>query len=232
MRERIFHRVSLAAVILVATMPLFSFQAQAVSSSDATGGLKEALTQGATNAVAKLGKADGFLKNRKVKIPLPDSLKKMEGLLHSIGMGRQADDLVVAMNRAAEAAVPEAKTLLHDAVRQMTVEDALTILKGGKTSATDYFRKKTEPDLTARFLPVVKKSTSKVALAEKYDAIAGRASGFGVVDKQDANIEEYVTRKALDGLYRIIGEEETAIRRNPLGQTSSLLRQVFGSLKR
>lgn len=203
-----------------------------ISNRDAVSGLKQALAQGADAAVALLGKSDGFLGDSRVRIPLPDSLQSVDGLLRSFGGGKYADELVLAMNRAAEAAVPEARTLLVKAVKDMSVQDAKGILSGGDTAATDYFRSKTQHALAAKFLPVVQKSTARVGLAQKYNQFAGQAARFGLVDESQANIEKYVTRKALDGLYLMIAEEERAIRKDPVGQASKLLGQVFGAVGR
>jgi len=202
-----------------------------LSEKDATAGLKEALNQGAGSAVAKLGKTDGFLGNTQVKIPLPDSLQKADRTLSRFGMGKYTQDLVVSMNRAAELAVPEAKDLLLDAVKQMTVQDAKNILTGGNTAATDYFRAKTSQPLAVKFLPIVRQATAKVQLAQKYDEFAGKASRFGLLDEKQANLEEYITQKALDGLFLMIAEEEKAIRADPLGQGNKLLTKVFSLVK-
>jgi hypothetical protein len=213
----------------------FALQAHAlslgdISNQDATGGLKEALTQGASAAVAKLGKSDGFLGDPKVRIPLPDGLRQAEGLMRTMGMGRQADELVTAMNRAAESAVAEARPILVDAVKKMTVQDARQILTGGDDSVTQYFRRTTSEQLTRKFKPVVTRATAKVHLAEKYDQLAGQGARLGLVKEQDARLENYVTRKALDGLFLMIAEEERAIRQNPVGAAGSLARKVFGAL--
>jgi hypothetical protein len=202
----------------------------ALSTTDINAGLKEALTRGADAAVAQLGQKDGFFGNAALKIPLPPSLQKAEKAMRMFGMGKQADDLVLAMNRAAEAAVPEAKPLLLDAVKQMTLEDAKGILTGGQTSATDYFRKKTEDRLTERFTPIVKATTDKVGLAQQYNRYAGTAAQFNLVDKKQANVEQYVTQESLDRLYKLIGEKEQAIRANPLQAGSDLLKKVFGAV--
>ena len=146
------------------------------------------------------------------------------------GMGNQADALVLSMNRAAEAAVPEAKTLLVNAVKEMSLDDARGILTGGKTSATDFFRRKTEATLTERFSPIVKASTDKVGLAQQYNQYAGLASQFNLIDKKQANVADYVTQQTLDRLYLLIGEKEAAIRANPLQAGSELLKKVFGAL--
>jgi hypothetical protein len=202
----------------------------ALSNADITAGLKEALTGGVDAAVAQLGQANGFFGNPAMKIPLPSSLQKAEKAMRMFGMGSQADQLVLSMNRAAEAVVPEAKPLLIDAVKEMTLEDARGILTGGQTAATDYFRSKTELKLTRRFGPVVKAMTDKVGLAQEYDRFAGMAAQFNLVDKNQASVEQYVTQQTLDRLYTLIGEKETAIRANPLQAGSDLLKQVFGAV--
>jgi hypothetical protein len=135
------------------------------------------------------------------------------------------------MNRAAEAAVPLARDLLVNAVRSMTVTDAKNILTGGATSVTSFFAEKTRAPLSVRFLPVVTSATRNVGLAEKYNKVAGKASGLGLVNKDDATIEQYLTRKSLDGLYLMIGEEEKKVRQDPAGSANAIVRKVFGALK-
>jgi hypothetical protein len=201
-----------------------------LSNQDAVAGLKDALTQSAGKAVSQLGTADGFLGNAKVKIPLPDSIKRVESGLRMVGMGKQADELVVSMNRAAEMAVKEATPILTDAVKKMSVQDAKGVLTGGDDAATQYFRRTTSDQLTQRFLPIVKKMTAKVQLAEKYNNLAGQAASFGLVSKEDANIDSYVTRKALDGLFLVIAEQERAIRKDPVGSATGMAKKVFGML--
>lgn len=202
-----------------------------LSNKDAAGGLKEALTQGAGKAVDLLGKSDGFLGNPKVKIPLPGGLEKAEDMMRTFGMGKYADELVTAMNRAAEAAVPQAKVLLVDAIRKMSVEDAKGILTGGEDAATQYFRRTTSGPLGEKFKPIVQKAIAKVKVAEKYDQFAGKAAKFGLVKEEDTHLENYVTAKALDGLYLMIAEEEKAIRTDPVGAAGSLAKKVFGALR-
>lgn len=201
-----------------------------ISSTDASAGLKESLVKGADFAVGNLGVKDGFLGNKKVRIPLPDSLKKAEKAMRMFGMKDQADELVETMNRAAEMAVAEAKPVLMDAIKKMSVSDAKDILTGGDDSVTQYFRKTTDQPLTSKFLPIVKQATAKVKLADQYNKYAGKAAQMGLVDEKDANLDNYVTAKALDGLYLIIGEQEKALRQNPLGASSDLLKKVFGAL--
>lgn len=200
-----------------------------LSESDASLGVKTALERGAVSAVSLLGRPDGFLKNPKVMIPLPGFLKDAAQILKFTGQQKKVDELVTAMNRAAEAAVPQAQALLIDSVKTLSVADAVKIVRGGETSVTQYFSGKTRVPLGEKFLPIVTTATEKVSLAEKYNAVAGKASGLGLVKKEDANIQTYVTRKALDGLYWMIGEEERKIRRDPVGTGSDILRKVFGS---
>jgi len=202
-----------------------------ISNRDAINGLKEALIRGGHTAVARLGVQDGFFGNSRVKIPLPPSLRRMEAVMRSIGMDRHADELVLRMNRAAEAAVPEARTLLVDAVKKMSVQDAKGILAGGDDAATQYFKRTTSEPLAKRFQPIVKKAMERVKLAEKYNEIAASGAKFGLVKDEDAQLEDYVTRKALDGLFITIAEEEKKIRQNPAGAASAILRKVFGALR-
>ncbi len=201
-----------------------------LSNNEASGGLKEALTQGVGKAVSTLGAADGFFGNKEVKIPLPKYLKKVEKGMKLMGMGKQSDELVLKMNRAAEAAVPEAKALLVDSIKQMSLADAKAILTGPQDAATQYFKRTTSKQMGEKFLPIVQKATEKVQLAESYNKYAEMGSKFGVVKKEDAKIEQYVTNKALDGVYLMIAKEEAAIRKDPLGQASSLLKKVFGAI--
>jgi hypothetical protein len=223
-------RYCLPAIVALA-FPVFAADLSRFSNADMVAGLKGALSQGADAAVAQLGKADGFLKNPKVKIPLPDNLKKVEKAMRFAGMGKQADELVVTMNRAAETAVPEAQALLIDAVKKMTVTDAKNVLTGGDDAATQYFRKSTQTQLTQKFLPIVKEATDKVGLAQQYNEFAATGEKFGLVKQEDAKIENYVTKKALDGLYLIIGEQERALRNNPVEATSSMVQKIFGAIK-
>jgi len=201
-----------------------------LSSKDASAGLKEALSQGVNQAVASLGKPDGFLGNPKVKIPLPGQLAKAESMLRMAGMGKQADKLITAMNQAAEAAVPETKPLLIEAVKSMSIEDAKKILTGGDDSVTQFFKRKTSAQLVEKMLPIVKKHTAEVSVAKKYDKLAGQGAALGLIKSEDAQIDSYVTRKALDGLFTMIAEEEKAIRANPMQAAGSLAKKVFGAL--
>jgi Protein of unknown function (DUF4197) len=205
-----------------------SAQAAALSETDAASGVRAALERGASSAVSLLGKNGGFLDNPKVRIELPGFLKDAAKLLKATGQGARVDELVTAMNRAAEAAVPQAKALLVGAVKSMSVEDAVKIVRGPENSVTQFFSSKTREPLGGKFLPIVAKATEKVALAKKYDAVAGKAAGMGLVKKEDANLNQYVTGRALDGLYFMIGEEEKKIRKDPVATGSAILKKVFG----
>ncbi len=223
-----------ASFALLLGLSLLSLPALAVaglSDAEAVDGLKQALVQGSRVAVSKLGVPDGFLGNPKVRIPLPDSLQRSASFLRMMGLGAQLDQLEVAMNRAAEAAVPEAKAILLEAIKKMSIQDARQILTGGDTAATEYFRRTASQPLAARFLPIVQRATDQVGLARQYNQIAGPAAQLGLIDEKQATLDGYVTQKALDGLFLMMAEEERAIRRDPFGQGSRLLRKVFGAIR-
>lgn len=228
-------QINLIAVSLV-MYPLwparraYALELADLSNAEANQGLKTALERGALSAVGLLGRPGGFLDNPKVRIPLPGFLEDAAKLLKAIGQKKRVEDLEVAMNRAAEAAVPMAKPLLVNAVKSMTVTDAKNILTGGPTSVTSFFADKTREPLFVKFLPVVTDATRKVALAEKYNQLVSKVPG-GLVRKEEATIEQYVTRKSLDGLYFMIGEEEKSIRQNPVATGSAVLSKVFGALR-
>jgi hypothetical protein len=207
-------------------------QLERITSQEAASGLKAALEKGSAAAVATLGRSDGFFGNPQVRIPLPDSMQRAERLMRRFGMGQHADELILTMNRAAEAAVPEAKQLFVDSVRKMTVQDAKGILQGGDTAGTEYFRRSTQDQLRKRFLPIVKQATEKVGLAQQYNNYADKGAALGLVRKEDANLDDYVTQKALDGLFFMVGEEEKKIRKDPLGAGTNIIRKVFGALNR
>ncbi len=201
-----------------------------ITNQDAVQGLKDALVQASGKAVSQLSAADGFLGNDRVKIPLPDSIRRVESGLRMVGMGRQADELVVSMNRAAELAVREATPLFVSSVKSMSVQDAKGILTGPDDAATQYFRRTTSDALAQRFLPIVKQATERVDLAQQYNALAGQAAQYGLISREQANIDAYVTRKALDGLFLVMAEQERAIRRDPMGATTSVAKKVFGAI--
>jgi len=219
----------LLAVLLSGSAPALA-QLEHITRQDATAALKTALEKGSVAAVANLGRLDGFLGNPQVKIPLPESAQRAERAMRRLGMGKYADELIVTMNRAAEQAVPEAKAIFVDSVKKMSVQDAKGIITGGETAGTEYFRRTTRGQLHKRFLPIVEKATARVQLTQRYEQFADKAVAVGMLNKEDADLDEYVTQKALDGLYLMVAEEEKKIRKDPIGTGSSIIRKVFGAL--
>lgn len=217
-----------AALLALPTLGFFQTPAYALSETDAASGVRAALERGASAAVGRLGRTDGFLGDQSVRIELPGFLNDGAKLLRATGQRRRIDALVTAMNRAAEAAVPQARALLVGAAKSMSVEDAVQIVRGGDTAVTEFFRRKTREPISEKFLLIVQRATEKVSLAQKYDAVAGQAARLGLLRQEDADLNGYVTGKALDGLYFMIGEEERKIRRDPLATGSEILKQVFG----
>ncbi|MDO8300716.1 DUF4197 domain-containing protein [Lacisediminimonas sp.] len=221
-------RTVLIAMCLV-TSGAMAFTLADISNADAASGLKAALEKGSVAAVGKLGIANGFLNNEQVRIKLPPILEQARPLLQMTGRGQQLDELVVAMNHAAEAAVPMAKPLLLNAVKSMSVTDAKQILTGGDTSVTNFFRNKTSAELAMKFLPIVKGVTDRSDLSGKYNSVMGQVSRLGL--SQQLSVEEYVTQRALDGLFKVIGDEEKAIRSDPLGSGSKIIGKVFSAVR-
>lgn len=231
MRTMQLIKTSTVTSLLLLCTSAYAADLSQLSSKDANSGLKAALEQGANAAISRLGVADGFLNNEKVKIPLPSILEKAKPILKLSGQGKHLDELVIAMNRAAETAVPMAKPLLLDAVKTMSVADAKNILSGGDTSVTDFFRQKTSTALTTKFTPTVKAVTDKVGLASKYNSVMAKAQKMGAVPEKEATVETYVSGKAVDALYTMIAEEEKKIRQDPIGTGSKIIGKVFGLLK-
>ena len=219
--------ISLLLCLLLSS-PSFALSLTELSQGDAASGLKQALNQGAKAAVAQLGRPGGFSSDPQVRIGLPGKLGKAARTMKLMGMGAQVEQLEASMNQAAEAAVPQAQALLLQAVQNMTLQDAKAILAGPQDSATRYLDKSSREQLRSRFLPIVRQATQQVGLAQQYNAFAGQAASFGVIDAQSAQIENYVTEQALNGLFKIIAEQEAGIRRNPAQAAGSLVRKVFG----
>ena len=222
--------ITIFIVSFWASFAALAAETNTLTSEDAAGALTQALTQSIDAAVDRLGVTNGFLENPKVKIVLPGPLQKAEGLMRSLGVSKHADNLIVAMNRAAETAAAEAKPILLDAVQNMSMDDAKSILTGGDDSATQYFRSTSSEALSQKFLPVVKNATDQVGLSKRYNEFAGKGAKFGLVPEKHANIENYVTQKTLDGIFLIMAEEERAIRNDPVGRGNKLLQKVFGSM--
>ncbi|MDH4227994.1 MAG: DUF4197 domain-containing protein [Deltaproteobacteria bacterium] len=192
-------------------------------------GLKDALKVGTGNTVQRTGKEDGYFKNPDIKIPMPEELKKAESVLRKTGQGDKADEFILSMNRAAEAAAPEAKAIFLDAITKMTFADAKKIYKGDDTAATEYFKGKTTEPLTAAFTPIVKNSTNKYEVTKKYKKFASKNEKLiKLAGGKPFDPDEYVTKKALEGLFKILGEEEKKIRKDPAARVTDLLKEVFG----
>ena len=202
---------------------------------DASGGIKEALAQGVDRAVRQLGKPDGFFRDQAVKILVPENIRRLADLARQLGAGKKVDAFELSMNRAAEKAVPAAASILADSVRQMTLQDAIGLVRGGETSATDFFRRTSEQKMYDAFRPIVEKQTAAVGVTQKYkdfskktggNALAGALLG-GQGGTSSADLDDYVTRETIDGLFHVIAEQEKQIRNNPASRTTDLLRRVF-----
>ena len=223
-------RLTTFAAGLLLSANVFALSLSDLTQQDASGGLKDALIQGAQVAVKQLGTPGGFSNNPDVRIELPGKLGKAAKTMKMMGMGAQVEQLEASMNKAAEAAVPQAQALLVDAVKKMTVADAKAILSGPQDSATQYLNKSSREQIRAKFLPIVKQATDQVGLAQQYNAFAGQAASFGVVDAKSSTVESYVTEQALDGLFEMIAKQEANIRQNPAAAATNLAKKVFGAL--
>lgn len=223
--------VSFAALLTLAYAQAHALSLADLTDKDAGLGIKAALEKGAQAAVNLLAKPDGFMGNEKVRIGLPGYLNDAAKLLKRMGLGQKMDELVVSMNRAAESAIPLSKDLLVGAIQSMSLSDAKSILMGGDTSATTFFSTKTREPMAVRFLPAVTQATEKVGAAALYNDVAGKAASLGVVNKENASVQQYVTGKSLDGLFAMIAEEEKKLRQNPAAAGSALLSKVFGAAR-
>ncbi len=192
-------------------------------------GLREALRVGTQNAVSRTSRLDGFLGSELIRIRLPESIEPMTDALRTIGFGRQVDELEVGMNRAAERAAGEAADVFLDAISRMTIDDARGILQGGDTAATEFFRRATSDTLRSRFEPIVTEKMQTVGLARLYDSMVARYRALPIPKKEAPALESYVTDRALDGLFTVLGQEEQRIRTDPAARVTELLRTVFGS---
>lgn len=191
-------------------------------------GLKEALNIGTGNAVNALSVEDGYFRNLDIRIPVPEKLQKAESFLRDVGMGERVDEFILGMNRAAEDAAPQARDIFVGAIRDMTVTDAVGIVKGEETAATEFFREKTSANLSDLFRPVIRDSMSRVGAVNSYKKVAGYYNSIPLVEDVEIDLEQYVTQEALDGLFFMVGEEEKKIRRDPAARVTELLREVFG----
>lgn len=199
-----------------------------LSDTDITKGLKEALAKGTTSAVNNLGRTDGYMANKAVRILLPESLQKIEGPLRLAGQGQLIDDLVLAMNRAAEKAVPQAADILGDAVRAMSVSDARGILAGPDDAATKYFRKTSGTKIGEMMQPIISQATESVGVARAYKKLTANPLAASAAKAYGMDLDSYVNAKAQDGLFYMVAQEEKDIRKNPVARTSDILKKVFG----
>jgi hypothetical protein len=250
-------RLHILVIVLIACIPAFGGQQDffksilgttnsktsvaglALPEDQIVGGLKEALGKGVERAVSFLGRTNGFLTNLNVKITMPAKLQSVEKGLRVAGQGQFVDDFVASMNRAAEKAVPTAAAVFGDSIRQMSIADAKAILSGPNDAATQFFRRTTQTNLHTRFYPLVQKATDEVGVTARYKQMMSKFTGAGslgglfgnksAVKLETADIDSYVTDKAMDGLFKVVAEEEKNIRANPVARSSDLLRKVFGS---
>ncbi|MGE3538955.1 MAG: DUF4197 domain-containing protein [Candidatus Tectimicrobiota bacterium] len=225
-------RIRLSTLLIVLLLWVLPATAQqrhgGLSDLNIGAGLKEALRIGTENTVRLTGKPDGYFRNQAIKILLPRQLQGLETGLRALGLGAQVDELVLSMNRAAERAAPLAGPIFLDAITAMTFEDVRQILNGGATSATRYFQSKTSDSLSTAFRPVVEQAMNEVGVMRQYNQLLGRYQALPLTKSLGFDLESYVVSKALDGLFRVLGEEERKIRTNPTARVTSLLQQVFG----
>jgi len=223
-------RTALVIIGLLCAQAAHAVTLSELRDAEVAKGLREALELGVGNAVLKLGQENGFMGNDAVRIPLPESLERVDSAMRKFGMGKQADELIATMNRAAEQAVPEAKAVLVSAVRRLGIDDAKRILTGPNDAATQYFRAQSTEQLAQRIQPIVARETRRLKLAEYYNNFANKGVALGLVREEDSNLDSYVTRKALDGLFTTLATEEQAIRADPLESGKRLIKKVFGSV--
>jgi hypothetical protein len=195
---------------------------------DAADAIKEALSKGISEGVKLVSKKDGYFGNVEIKIPFPDDVKDIETKLRSVGLGNQVDEVILSMNRAAEDAAKDAETIFLNAIKSMTIQDAINIVKGSNDAATQYLKKTTSSALTTKFRPVIKASMDKVNTTKLWAELIKSYNQIPFVKKKNPDLTEYVTQKAIDGLFVMIAKKEQDIRKNPMAQTTDLLKKVFG----
>jgi len=214
-------------LILFALIASFASYAQ-LSLTDIGNGLKEALTNGISKGADSLNKIDGYFKNPQIKIPFPPDAKKVEDKLRKIGMGKDVDNFIMTLNRAAEDAAKDAKPIFIDAIKKMTIQDAASLLKGQPDAATQYLKKTTSPQLKDKFKPVIQASLDKVNATKHYKDLITAYDKIPFVQKVNPDLNAYATDMAIQGLFVMIAQEEKSIRQNPVARTSDLLKKVFG----
>lgn len=200
-----------------------------VTTAEVDAGLREALTVGANAVTSRLGQTNGYFGDQRVRIPLPRTYREIQSNLALIGASGPLDDLELRINRAAEASMPQARTLVIDAIREMTIEDALRILNGGDTAATDFLRERTQNKLRAAFTPTVREALAQSGAFSALERVAGQYGAGGVTGTLQADLTSHAVTLGLDGLFQYVAEEEKNIRNNPLARSTDLLRRVFGA---
>ncbi len=205
-----------------------SSQGAGLDKDTVAAGLKEALSVGSQNAVKAVSQVDGYFKNPAIKIPLPEKVQKVEKPLRKLGLSKQVDEFVLTMNRAAEKAAPAAKDIFVGAVKEMTILDAINILKGGDTAATDFMRSKTYDKLYGAFKPTVSKAMMEVGVTKAYQQLVDKAKKTKLIKDESLDLDHHVTSKALDGLFYMVAQEEKKIRKDPVARVTDLLKKVFG----
>lgn len=191
-------------------------------------GLKEALSIGTDKAVKNVSQVDGYFGNQIIKILMPEKIQKVADILRKVGYQKQVDDFVLSMNRAAEKAAPQAASIFVDAIKGMTIEDASKILNGGDTAATEFFKKKTHDKIYDAFKPIVSSSMNEVGVTRSYKEMMGKYESLPFMSKESVDLDHYVTNKAMDGLFYMVGQEEKKIRTDPAARVTDLLKTVFG----
>jgi hypothetical protein len=202
---------------------------ESLSTEEVAAGLKEALTNGASKGSDLVSQVDGYFKNAEIKIPFPPEVQKVETKLRQMGMGDQVDKFVLALNRGAEDAAKEAKPIFVTAIKQMTIQDAWSILKGEDDSATQYLKRTTTSQLTEKFKPVIQKSLEKTNATKYYKDLVTTYNKIPMVQKVNPNLDDYATEKAIGGLFVMVAKEEKSIRDNPTARTTELLKKVFSA---
>ncbi|MFD1000389.1 DUF4197 domain-containing protein [Ohtaekwangia kribbensis] len=202
---------------------------ESLSTEEVAAGLKEALTNGASKGSDLVSQVDGYFKNTEIKIPFPPEVQKVETKLRQMGMGDQVDKFVLALNRGAEDAAKEAKPIFVTAIKQMTIQDAWSILKGEDDSATQYLKRTTTSQLTEKFKPVIQKSLEKTNATKYYKDLVTTYNKIPMVQKVNPNLDDYATEKAISGLFVMVAKEEKSIRDNPTARTTELLKKVFSA---
>ena len=213
---------------LLDTLTKAAGQSDALSTGEIVDGLKEALEIGTDNAVKLVGKEGGYSQNPKIKIPLPGSVEKVQGMLRALGYGPQLDEFDKSMNRAAEVAAPKAKAIFWDSIKQMSFTDAKAILDGGDTAATNYLKEKSSGQLEEVFRPIIHKAMGEVGVTKRYQELSKPIENLPFADGAVPDLDGYVTDGALNGLFYMLGQEEKKIRQNPAARATDLLKKVFG----